>query len=108
MQTVLRLRQHPSLAVYFGGNEFSPYLEGNNRLVDLARELFACYDNRPFRMSSPGGGTHHAYMLFDTLYCGDPNWYDRLYHAGYDFVSEWSYDTLADYCSCGESRRPRN
>ena len=26
---VLRLRQHPSLAVYVGGNEFQPYLDGD-------------------------------------------------------------------------------
>lgn len=94
-QTVLRLRRHPSLAVYVGGNEFQPYASGIWPAVALWRELCSAYDNRPFRMSSPGGGTHHAYSPWE-MYGADPNWYARLVHEGYGFVSEWSFPAFAN------------
>jgi beta-mannosidase len=93
-QSVLRLRQHPSLAVYVGGNEFNPYHEGVVQVVDLFREICAGYDDRPFRMSSPGGGTFHAYGPWE-MYSGDTSWYGTIYDEGYNFVSEWSFP------SCG-------
>ncbi len=93
-QSVLRLRQHPSLAVYCGGNEFNPYGPGVAPVVNLFREICDGYDNRPFRMSSPGGGTAHAYGPWD-IYSADPSWYGTLYDEAYNFVSEWSFDTFA-------------
>lgn len=94
-QTVLRLRQHPCLAVYVGGNEFPPYAPGTIPTVDLAHEIFSAFDNRPFRMSSPGGGTHHAYIPWE-MYGADPNWYGRLVNEAYYFVSEWSFPGFAN------------
>ncbi len=96
VQTTLRLRQHPSLAVYCGGNEFQPYAAGISPVLGLAREIFAAYDDRPFRMASPGGGTHHAYGQFPDLYSGDPNWYAKTYDAGYNFISEWSFPAFGN------------
>ncbi|MGO8745486.1 MAG: glycoside hydrolase family 2 protein [Thermoguttaceae bacterium] len=95
-QTTLRLRQHPSMALYVGGNEFQPYLAGIAPVLGLAREIFNSYDERPFRMASPGGGTHHAYLHLFDLYTGDPNWYERIYHRGYHFVSEWSFPAIGN------------
>ena len=103
MQTVLRLRQHPSLALYVGGNEFQPYLAGISWVLGLAREIFSSYDDRPFRMGSPGGGTHHAYgdeyrglFSLEDLYSGDPNWYEKKYDRGCNFVSEWSFPAVGN------------
>jgi len=99
-QTVLRLRQHPSLAIYVGGNEYRPYTPENLWILGLAREIFASCDDRPFRMASPGGGTRHAYgeglYPFDDFYGGDPNWYEKQYHRGCNFVSEWSCPALGN------------
>lgn len=99
-RSVLRLRQHPSLAVYLGGNEFMPYEEFLAPYLGIAREITAAYDNRPFRMSSPGGGDYHAYgtpiMSFNALWGGDPNWYVKLYDESAFFISEWSYWAYAN------------
>lgn len=88
-QTVLRLRQHPSMAVYVGGNEFAPYVELVATYLGIAREIISAYDNRPFRMSSPGGGAVHAYYPFD-VYSADPNWYPYFFDESVNFASEWS------------------
>jgi beta-mannosidase len=93
-QSVLRIRQHPSLAVYVGGNEFNPYVPGISPVVNLYREICAGYDNRPFRMSSPGGGTTHAYYP-SKVYGADPSWYGTIFDEGYNFISEWSFVTMA-------------
>ena len=94
-QSVLRIRQHPSLAIYVGGNEFMPYVQALAPYLGIAREIFAAYDDRTFRMSSPGGGTYHAYGVptrgFNDLWGGDPNGYVSLYDEAVNFVSEWSY-----------------
>jgi beta-mannosidase len=99
-RSILRLRQHASLAVYVGGNEFMPYQEFLAPYLGIARELVAAYDNRPFRMSSPGGSDYHAYgtpaMGFDALWGGDPNWYVKLYDEAANFISEWSYWSYAN------------
>lgn len=99
-QSVLRLRQHPSLAVYVGGNEFAPYVEALAPYLGMAREVIASYDDRPFRMGSPCGGTYHAYYSpagsFEDLWNGDPNWYVKYFDESVNFVSEWSYVCYAN------------
>jgi beta-mannosidase len=100
-QSVLRLRQHPSLAVYVGGNEFEPYVEALAPYLGIAREVIAAYDDRPFRMSSPAGTDFHAYNSratgrFEDLWIGDPNWYVRYFGEDANFVSEWSLATYAN------------
>jgi beta-mannosidase len=99
-QSVLRIRQHPSLTIYVGGNEYMPYVQALAPYLGIAREVFAAYDDRPFRMSSPGGGTYHAYgestRGFNDLWGGDPNGYVSLYDEAVNFVSEWSYWAYAN------------
>jgi beta-mannosidase len=99
-RSILRLRQHASLAVYVGGNEFMPYQEFLAPYLGIARELVAAYDNRPFRMSSPGGSDYHAYSTpthrFHDVWGGDPNWYLKLWGEAANFVSEWSYWSYAN------------
>jgi beta-mannosidase len=97
-QNVLRLRQHPSTAIYVGGNEFDPFADGIEPLIGLIREIFAGYDGgRPFRMNSPCGGDYHAYEPPDGLYSGDENWYHKIFDRGHNFFSEWSFSSFANY-----------
>ena len=96
-QNVLRIRQHPSIGCWVGGNEFDPFAPGNVQLLGMAREVIQSYDaQRPFRMSSPGGGTYHAYVPW-SMYNADVNWYHRLYDRGHNFISEWSFPAFANY-----------
>jgi beta-mannosidase len=95
-QTALRLRQHPSMAIYVGGNEFDPFADGIEPLLGLIREIFAGYDSsRAFRMNSPCGGDYHAYDPQD-IYTADENWYHKLYDRGHNFISEWSFSSFAN------------
>jgi beta-mannosidase len=98
--SVLRIRQHPSLALYAGGNELNPYLEATAAHIGIGREIIAEYDDRPFRMASPMGTDYHAYASqeadFNDLWNGDPNWYVRDFSESANFISEWSYAVFPD------------
>lgn len=95
-QSVLRFRQHPSTAIYVGGNEFDPFADGIEPLLGLAREIFAGYDGtRAFRMNSPCGGDYHAYDPQE-IYTADENWYHKIYDRGHNFISEWSFSSFAN------------
>lgn len=74
VQTIFRLRNHPSLAVYCGGNEFNPYSFGNAATIGILERSVATFDGtRPFRRTSPDGGSIHTYPDMD------PTWFARLY-----------------------------
>ncbi len=74
MQTIFRLRNHPALALYCGGNEFNPYAEGNAAAVGVMERSFADFDpTRPFRRTSPDNGSMHDYPDMD------PTWYARKF-----------------------------
>lgn len=99
-QSVLRLRQHPSLALYVGGNEFNPYLEALAPYMGVGREIIAEYDDRPFRMSSPDQSDYHAYNTptgsFANMWIGDPNWYSRYFGENANFIGEWSLSAFTN------------
>jgi beta-mannosidase len=95
-QSVLRMRQHPSTAIYVGGNEFDPFADGIEPLLGLVREIFAGYDSgRAFRMNSPCGGDYHAYEPQE-IYTADENWYHKIFDRGHNFISEWSFSSFAN------------
>jgi beta-mannosidase len=95
-QSVLRIRQHPSIGIYVGGNEFDPFQDGIEAFLGLIREVFAGYDgSRPFRMNSPCGGDYHAYEPQE-IYTADENWYHKIFDRGHYFISEWSFSSFAN------------
>lgn len=95
-QNVLRIRQHPSIGLYCGGNEYDPFQDGIEPFLGLVREIFAGYDgSRPFRMNSPCGGDYHAYEPQD-IYTADENWYHKIFDRGHYFISEWSFSSFAN------------
>jgi len=95
-QSVLRIRQHPSIGIYVGGNEYDPFQDGIEAFLGLVREVFAGYDgSRPFRMNSPCGGDYHAYEPQD-IYTADENWYHKIFDRGHYFISEWSFSSFAN------------
>jgi beta-mannosidase len=60
---VRQLRNHPSLVLWCGGNEFS--YRRNRRIVDTLKEIVAAEDGtRPFRKTSPGRGDAHNWLVW--------------------------------------------
>jgi beta-mannosidase len=60
---VRQLRNHPSLALWCGGNEFS--YRRNRRLVDSLEHIVRAEDGtRPFRKTSPGRGATHNWLVW--------------------------------------------
>jgi beta-mannosidase len=60
---VRQLRNHPSLVLWCGGNEFS--YRRNRRLVDSLHEVVSAEDGtRPFRKTSPGRGDAHNWLVW--------------------------------------------
>ena len=73
-KNIQRLRNQPSLALWCGGNEANPYAEGNAATIGIFERNVLTFDNsRPYRRTSPDGGSVHEYPD------KDPAWYGREY-----------------------------
>jgi beta-mannosidase len=82
MQIIFRLRNHSSLAVWCGGNEFNPYAPGNTSSVGIMERSVRDFDGtRLFLRTTPDPGDAHIYVNMD------PTWYAKLYHW-VPFISE--------------------
>lgn len=74
VQNIVRLRNHPSLAVWCGGNEFNPYSYGNAISIGILERNLDIFDkSRFFVRTTPDDGSMHAYPDMD------PTWYNRSY-----------------------------
>jgi beta-mannosidase len=72
--SVYRLRNHPSLAVWCGGNEANPYVPQNAAAIGIFERWVRQLDGtRAVRRSSPDGGSVHEYPDMD------PTWYGKRY-----------------------------
>ncbi|MCL5745431.1 MAG: beta-mannosidase, partial [Acidobacteria bacterium] len=106
LQNIFRLRNHPALAVYCGGNEFNAYGEGNAAAIGILERSVRDFDpTRAFRRTSPDAGSIHAYPDMD------PTWYARQYPL-VPFMSETgmhnipSAATIREVVSAEELKRP--
>ncbi|OGV59609.1 MAG: hypothetical protein A2283_13680 [Lentisphaerae bacterium RIFOXYA12_FULL_48_11] len=96
MQTIFRLRNHPSLALWCGGNEFNPYSLGNTATIGIIERCLADFDNtRPLRRTSPDAGSIHGYPDMD------PTWYGQLFPL-VPFISETGMHSIPDASSIRE------
>jgi len=74
VQNIFRLRNHPSLVVWCGGNEFNPYSFGNAATIGIIERNLKIFDNtRLFVRTTPDDGSVHAYPDMD------PTRYNRSY-----------------------------
>lgn len=81
---IFRLRNHPSLVFWCGGNEFPPDDRANADLVAImARQTRILDGTRPFMAASPDEGDHHLYHQWDASHA----WRSELVQG--PFVSEW-------------------
>ena len=81
---IFRLRNHPSLAFWCGGNEFPPDDRANADLVATMARLTRILDGtRHFMAASPDEGDHHLYHQWDASNA----WKSELVRG--PFVSEW-------------------
>ncbi len=72
VQNIIRLRNHPSLAVWSGGNEFNPYAYGNATTLAVYERSVDDFDpSRMWVRTSPDHGSTHLYPDFD------PVWYHK-------------------------------
>lgn len=84
MWNIFRLRNHPSLVFWCGGNEFPPDDGANADLVGiLARYTRILDGTRPFMAASPDEGDIHGYPQWDA------SWAWRSELARGPFISEW-------------------
>lgn len=92
-----RLRNHSSLAVHCGGNEFNAYHYGNAAsLAVMYRSVRTLDPNRIWYDTTPDKGSAHIYRDME------PIWY-RLLYRDLPFVAETgihSFPTYQSLCSC--------
>jgi beta-mannosidase len=84
LHIIFRLRNHPSLAVWSGGNEFNPYSTGNTATIGTLERSLAEFDStRFFVRASPDRGDFHTYPDMDpTWYGHDYQWVPFLSETG--------------------------
>jgi beta-mannosidase len=90
VQNILRLRNHPSLAIWCGGNEFNPYSTGNATVIGILERNLKTFDpTRPFKRTTPDHGAIHVYPDMD------PVWYNRSY-AKAPWISETGMHSIPE------------
>ena len=99
---VFRLRNHPSLVFWCGGNEFEPDDRRNADLVGtLARTVRVLDGTRPFMAASPDEGDIHGYPQWDASQV----WKSELLRG--PFISEWGTHAMPTPQSYRELLSPR-
>lgn len=88
---IFRIRNHPSLAVHCGGNEFNPYSAGNAAsMFVIMRTLENLDPYRKFYYTTPVKGSAHIYNDME------PTWYRYLY-KDLPFVGETGIHSLPNF-----------
>ncbi|UBM59971.1 beta-mannosidase [Marinilongibacter aquaticus] len=101
MWSLFRLRNHPSLAVHSGGNEYNPYSKANSALTGILERSVEMFDGtRPFRRASPDEGSIHTYPDMD------PTWYQRQYEQ-VPFIAESGMHSITEAQSLYEVIDPK-
>lgn len=99
---VFRLRNHPSLAFWCGGNEFDPDDRANSDLVGICARATRVLDGtRPFMAASPDEGDLHGYPQWDASYA----WRSELLRG--PFISEWGTHAMPTPQTYRELLSPR-
>ena len=71
VQNIVRLRNHPSLAVWCGGNEFNPYSYGNAASLGILERNLDIFDkSRLYVRTTPDDGSIHTYPDMDPVWYG--------------------------------------
>ena len=74
VQNICRLRNHASLVLWCGGNEFNPYVSGNTASIGIIERNLQIFDpSRSFVRATPDGGSIHVYPDMD------PTWFGKSY-----------------------------
>lgn len=90
IQNIARLRNHPSLTLYCGGNGFNPYSSGSTVTVGILERSLNNFDpSRPFVRTSSDAGNIHTYPDMD------PSWYRTVYRY-VPFISETGMHSVPD------------
>lgn len=90
MQNIYRLRNHPSLALWNGGNGMNPFATDNSTITGITERYVSMFDPARFysRSSSAAGNAH----LYPDM---DPSWYAGLYKY-IPFISETGIHSIPD------------
>lgn len=86
----LRIRNHPSLVMYGGGNESADPSGPMIRM--MGRYAYELDGTRPFHRSGPWGGSFHNY---DVYWGGQP--LDRNLHMKQPFIGEFGLASVPNY-----------
>lgn len=90
VQNIVRLRNHPSLAIWCGGNEFNAYSSGNAKSIGILERNLDIFDkSRFFVRTTPDDGSLHVYPDMD------PSWYNRSYRMD-PWVSETGMHSMPE------------
>lgn len=96
-----RLRNHPSLAFWCGGNEFPPYDPANADLILMLRRYVELLDGtRPFMGASPEEDDIHGYPQWEASWA----WKSELVRG--PFMSEWGSHGMPSAATYRQIVRP--
>lgn len=88
-----RIRNHCSLALVCGGNEFNPYTKENAASMFVTeRTVRTLVPDRLFHYTTPDGGSAHVYIDLE------PVWY-RHYYSALPFLAESGLHSMPNFKS---------